>query len=174
MKLNIVVGDIMTKTIKRIDVNDAVEKAAQIMRDENIGSVVVMGEKNVKGIITTTDIVRKYVASKNGDRASDIMSTEIITISPSETIEEAARKMVKYNIEKLLVFDKDHLVGIVTNNDIIKVEPAIVEILLEKMKMGKTVQEDDEVTECEGCGNYSDDIKEVSGQYMCEECRMEA
>jgi predicted transcriptional regulator len=174
MKLSILVGDVMTKNVKHVDINDTVEKAAQIMRDEKIGSVIVMGEKNVKGIVTTSDIVYKHVAGKKGNYVRDVMSTDLVTTTPSATIEESARLMVKHNVEKILVFDKDKFVGIITNNDIIRVEPAIIEIMLEKMKMGAwRLRGDIPVTACESCGNYSDNIEEVNGAYLCQECRME-
>lgn len=174
MNLNVLVGEVMTKEVKRIDMNDTVEKAAKMMRDEKIGSVVVMGDKHVKGIVTTTDIVYKYVANKQGVRVSDVMSANLVKIAPSQTIEEAARMMVKNSVEKLLVFDGDHLLGIITNNDIIRVEPAIVEILLEKMKMGAPrMRGDIPVAGCESCGNYSDSIEEVDGVYLCQDCRLE-
>ncbi|MBI3190863.1 CBS domain-containing protein [archaeon] len=172
MKLNVLVGDVMTHSVKTVDINDTVDTAAQLMRDERIGSVVVLGDKNVKGVVTTTDIVYKHIAGKKGHRVSDIMSTELVKITPSETIEEAARKMVKHSVEKLLVFDKDKLVGIITNNDIIKVEPAIVEILLEKFKIGVPFPNTDHnVAECESCGNYSDNVEDVNGTYLCSDCR---
>ncbi|MBI4154357.1 CBS domain-containing protein [Candidatus Woesearchaeota archaeon] len=174
MKMNVLVGEAMTKVIKKVDINDPIEKAAQIMRDERIGSAVVTGEKNVKGIVTTMDIVYKHVAGKKGQRVSDIMSTELVTISPGETIEEAARKMVKHNIEKLLVFDKGSLVGIITNNDIIRIQPAMIETLIERLKMsGPRMAEEGEVgiTACESCGNYSDNTEEVGGAYLCQDCR---
>lgn len=174
MKLNVLVGEAMTKDIKRVDASDSIEKAARMMRDEKIGSVVVMGEKRVEGIVTTTDIVYKHVAGKKGATVSDIMSAEIVKVSPSDTIEEAARTMVKHGIEKLLVFDDEKLVGIITNNDVLRIEPAIVEILLEKMKMGAQKPERDmPVAECESCGNFSDSIEEVGGVYLCQDCRME-
>lgn len=171
MKFTVLVGDVMTKNIKKIDINDTIEKAAQIMRDEKVGSVVVAGEKNIKGIVTTTDIVCKHVASKKGPQVKDIMSTNLISISPSATIEEAARLMVRNSVEKVLVFDRDSLVGIITNNDIIKVEPAIVEILLERMRMaGPRPPSDVAVSACEECGAYSDSIEEVNGVYLCAGC----
>jgi CBS domain-containing protein len=174
MKLNVLVGEVMTRSIKHVDMNDHVEKAAKIMKDEKIGSVVVMGDRHVKGIVTTTDIVYKYVAGKMGNSVADVMSSELIKIAPSATIEEAARTMVKNSVEKLLVFDSDKLVGIITNNDIIRVEPAIVEIMLERMKMGAAPGRGDiPVTECESCGNYADNIEEVDGVYLCADCRLE-
>ncbi len=172
MKLNVLVGDVMTHQLKHVDVNDTIEKAAQIMRDEKIGSVVVMGEKQIKGLVTTSDIVYRYVAGKHGHTVSDIMTKDLITIAPSSTIENAAHNMVKHCVEKLLVFDKGSLVGIITTNDIVRVEPMLVEILLERFKIGSRKPPSDmEVNECESCGNYSDSIEEVDGVYLCQECR---
>ena len=84
MKFSVSVGEIMTSAVQTIDMNDTVEKAAKIMKENNIGSVVVMGEKNVKGIITSSDIVNKYVAERKGDLVKDIMSSEIVKISPGK------------------------------------------------------------------------------------------
>jgi len=135
MKFKVLVGEVMQTDVKKLDMAEPIEKAAKIMRDEGIGSVVVTGEKNIKGIVTTTDIVYKYVAAKNGKTLADIMTKNPVTITPDKTIEEAARLMVEKKIEKLLVFDKNMLVGIITNNDILKVEPALFEILLEQIKI---------------------------------------
>lgn len=173
MKLNVLVGEIMTKDIKKVSLDDPISKAAQIMRENSIGSVVVMGEKQVKGIVTTTDIVYKHVAKNMGNSVKDIMSSDIVTVPPSATIENAARLMVKNGVEKLLVFDKGNLVGIITNNDILKVEPAIVDILIENMKMGDKKRQTTSIpiNECESCGNLTDDIEEDNGRYLCQECR---
>ena len=162
MRFSALVGEVMKKEIKKIDMNEPIEKAAQIMRNERIGSVVVTGERSIKGIITTSDIVYKYVASKIGHTVKDIMSTDLVTIEPSRTIEEAANLMVKNNIEKILVFDGGRIVGIITNNDILRVEPALYEILLERM--GMTAAE-----RCESCG--SDAAVCVNGRFLCRVCR---
>ena len=61
----------------------------------------------------------------------------LVRVSPDKTIEEAARIMVEKGIEKLLVFEMDRLAGIITNNDILRIEPALVEIMLERLKFGK-------------------------------------
>ncbi|MCX6815362.1 MAG: CBS domain-containing protein [Candidatus Aenigmarchaeota archaeon] len=174
MKLNILVGDVMTKSVKKVDLHDSIEKAAKIMHDDQIGSIVVTSDTQVKGIITATDIVYKHIVNHAGPAVVDIMSENPVKIAPSATIEEAARLMTKNSIEKLLVFDRDQLVGVITNNDILKVEPALVEILLEKTKMG-FVTRDAEIAigECESCGNFTDDIEDVAGAYLCKDCRME-
>jgi len=168
MRLNATVEEVMKKDVKTVNLEDSVEKAAEIMRDNKIGSVLVMGDKNVKGILTGMDIVYKYVAEKRGGKCKDIMSEELVTISPNKNIEDAARLMTAKNIEKLPVLKFGKIVGIITNNDILRVEPALFEILLEKLKMGATVKEDiSQFGQCQECGNYTDNIS--SG--LCEECR---
>lgn len=173
MKLNVLVRDIMTKEIKSVDLEDTVEHAATVMKENNIGSVLVMGEKNMKGILTTQDIVYKHVAAGEGEKVKDIMTRDPVTVAPSQTIEEASRLMVKHNIEKLPVYDAGRLVGIVTQHDVMKVEPALLEILLERAKMGgpKLRGVELDMLECEVCGNYSDDVAEVNGVYTCAECK---
>jgi len=176
MKFTVRVGEIMRTEVKKLDMTEPIDEAAKIMKDENIGSVVVIGEKNIKGIVTMTDIVYKYVAQGKGKTIGDIMTKNPITISPNMTIEEAAKLMVKKDIEKLLVFDKNRLVGIVTNNDILGVEPALFEILLEQLRIsGKEVREtpteSDDFVQCESCGTYSGSVKETDGKFTCEECK---
>lgn len=173
MKLNVTVGEVMKRVVKTINMNDSITKAAKIMKNQRIGSVVVMGEKNIKGIITTRDIVYKHVALGKGKKASDIMSKELITVSPGTRIEDAARLMVKKGIEKLLVVDRGNMEGIITSTDILTIEPALFEILLERMKIGSgPIRENQiEFLQCDRCNNYSDEVEEVNGVYMCKECR---
>ena len=172
MRLNVLVGEVMTKNVMAVALDDPIDKAARIMRDNGIGSVVVIGEKNVKGIVTTTDIVYRHVAEGKGRVVSDIMTRNIVSIEPTKTIEDAARLMVEKAVEKLLVFDMGKLVGVITNNDIIRIEPTLYEILLERMKMGGRQQRGAmEFAQCEVCGNYTDDVEESDGMCACSSCR---
>jgi len=170
MKYEVLVREIMSRKINRVDGDDPIDKAAQVMRETKSGYVVI-GEAKIKGIVTTSDIVYKHVAEHSGAKVSDIMSTNPITITADKTIEEAARLMAKHNVEKLLVFELDKLVGVIGSNDILKIEPALIEVLLERLKMGQTVPEDrPESGECEICSNFSDDLRERRGVWICAEC----
>ncbi len=170
MRFNVLVKEIMKKDLKTVKSGDRIKKAAEIMRKNKIGSVLVNG-KDI-AIVTATDIVYKHVATGKGKTVKDIMTKDVVRISPNKTIEHAARLMTEKNIEKLPVFEKDKLVGIVTATDILRIEPALFETLLERLmiseKGGK--EEQAEFFECESCGNYSDDVKEVNGVYICSEC----
>ena len=172
MKYKVLVKEIMRNDVKKVDLDETVENAAKIMKKFNISSVVVMGEKNIKGIVTESDIVYKYVAEKKGEKVSDIMTKDLVTIDPGKSIEDAAELMAGKGIKKLLVFDKERLVGVVSQSDILRVEPALFDILLEQLKMkGPGVRgPPSAMVQCENCGNYVDDVTEIDGVWMCSEC----
>lgn len=142
MKLRASVREVMKKEVIKVDTDDAVTEAAKKMKKHGVGSVMVMNGSNYAGIITTTDIVYKHVAEQRGDKCGDIMTEELVVIGPEATIEDAARKMTKYRVEKLPVLENAKLVGIITNNDILKVEPELFEILIERLKMEGDEDED--------------------------------
>lgn len=173
MRYSALVKEVMNRSVKTISPGDSIKKAAEMLKKNKIGSVVVVGKKGVAGILTPSDIVYKHVASRKGKKVSDIMTKNPVTISPNKTLEEAARLLTQKGIEKLLVFKNKKLIGIITNNDILRVEPALFEIMLEKMKIGSLDRKEEPVLfdQCESCGNYSDNLKKVSGSWLCEECR---
>lgn len=175
MKYKVLVREVMRKNVRYVAPDDRLEKAANIMKNEGIGSVLVMDKDKLVGILTTSDIVYKHVAGKKGKFVKDIMTKDVITISPNATIEDAAMLLSKNKIEKLPVFDKGKLVGIITATDILKIEPALFEILIERMKIGKRekIKKEIDYGQCERCGNYSSDLEEVDGELLCEECRDE-
>jgi signal-transduction protein with cAMP-binding, CBS, and nucleotidyltransferase domain len=170
MRFNVLVKEIMNKDVKKVSPDATVKEAATIMKNESIGSVIV--DSDPMGIVTATDIVYNYVSDKKGETVKDVMTNNVIRISPNKTIEHAAKLMTERNIEKLPVFENDKLIGIITATDILSVEPALFETLLERIKMtGSPIREDNlDFAECESCGNYSDDVKEVEGVYMCKDC----
>ena len=170
---NILVRDVMQRKVKYVPLTASVKRAAEIMKKYNIGSVIVMGKNNKPaGIVTKTDIVFKYVAGKKR-KLREVMSKKLITISPNKTIDEAAELMAKHHIEKLPVVERGKLVGIISASDILRVEPGYHTILKEELKMKGVplLKEESAVGFCESCGNYSEDLREVNGMWLCEECR---
>lgn len=174
MKYQATVKDIMNPEVKVVDIEDPVSKAAMMMRQFRIGSVVVMGGKHIKGIVTAEDIVYKYVAEKRGEKISDIMTHDPLTIEPGKKVEEAARVMTEKKIKKLPVVEGGRLVGIITATDIVKVEPALHDILLEQLKITSPGSSESPrgstMAQCEVCGNYSDEVEETDGVWTCNEC----
>jgi CBS domain-containing protein len=176
MKLNILVKEVMRKNLVIIKDNDSVKKAAMLMKNTDIGSVLVIDKKkNVIGIVTKSDIVYKFVAEGRSSVKS-IMTRKIITVKPEDSIEKAAETMTKNHIEKLLVSRKNMIIGIISATDILKTEPGMHTILFEMLKSKGSFSrggQDSFFGVCESCGNYSDELKESGGIWICPECENE-
>ena len=97
--------------------------ALQIMADNNIGSVIVMDNENYLGIMTERDYSRKVILNNKNSvntLVSEIMSTDLPHVSPTNTVDECMEMMSDKNIRYLPVFDKNEMVGIVSMSDLVK------------------------------------------------------
>ena len=96
--------------------------ALKIMEEKNIGSVVVMQNEEYLGIMTERDYSRKVIL-KNKDSAhtkvSEIMSTGLPSVAPSDTIERCMQLSEK-NIRYMPVFENNKLTGIISMSDVVK------------------------------------------------------
>jgi len=166
------VEEIMNKNPVFVEPDTPVQEIVRIMKEKKIGCVIVKNKKP-QGIVTTRDIVFKHLGEGKGQTAKDIMTTDLVTVSPNKTIEDAAALMVAKHIERLPVMHYGKLVGIISTTDILRAEPELYKNVLEGLKMGKGgfVGRGVDFGQCESCGNYSDDLEEVNGQWLCEECR---
>lgn len=98
-------------------------EALQIMAEKNIGSLVVMQGNNYLGIVTERDYSRKVILKgKNSaeTKVSDIMSTDLPSIGPSDKIEHCMELMTTKNIRYMPVFDNNKLTGIISMSDVVK------------------------------------------------------
>lgn len=176
---DLTVSDVMSKNPITASYSSTIIDIARIMRDHNIGSVIILDDYGKPvGIVTERDIVVKVLASgldvNNG--VSKVMSKPLITVNPSTRIVDAAKIMVKRNIRRLIVMDGDKMVGIVTEKDILKVAPEIIDILLEAMKVNVGVEygysSGGSLTGyCDCCGEWSDELIDFNSEYLCPECR---
>lgn len=125
------VKEAMNKQVKTISPSSSVREAAQIMNKYRIGSLIVIaGSGQIVGIATERDVLVDVVAEgKSSDdvKVEDIMTKDVITISPDKTLEEAADVMNDNKIKKLPVIDNGTLVGIITATDLITYEEKLVE-----------------------------------------------
>lgn len=125
------VKEIMTTDVKTIRPEDNVKRLAEMMVKNKIGSLVVVeGSGEVVGIATERDIIEDIILlgkSPEEVKVRDVMTTDIITVNPGDSLEEAAEVMVNHKIKKLPVIDKGRLVGIVTATDLIAYENRLVE-----------------------------------------------
>jgi len=99
------------------DPDITLKKAAKIMSDKDIGSLVLVKRKNVVGILTERDIIKNV--SKINKKVSTVMTKDLVFTNVNEKIENAARIMANNKIKRILVMEKEKLVGIVTATDLV-------------------------------------------------------
>ncbi|MBI5181415.1 MAG: CBS domain-containing protein [Nitrospirae bacterium] len=115
------VRKIMTKGIEKVDANMSVKDVARIMKAKKIGSILVEKDKELVGIITETDIVRRLVADgKNpeGMQVKAIMSSPILTVDIEKSIIDANDLMDKNHVRHLAVTEEGRVIGLVSCRDI--------------------------------------------------------
>jgi signal-transduction protein with cAMP-binding, CBS, and nucleotidyltransferase domain len=185
LRTRMLVKDAMSSPVVTTDEEAPSNKVARLMDENKVGAVVVTNKEGKPlGIITEKDLVIR-VLSKNITpstvKAKDIMTSPLVTIEPEATISEAARKMSSMNIRRLGVLYKGNLAGLVSSKDILSVMPELIEIIQERNRIESAdrPEETEEVEEtpisgyCDHCGVYSDNLKDVNGQNLCEDCRAE-
>lgn len=117
--------DVMTKEVASLNVDDTVEKAAQMMKENNVGSIPVCRDGKIAGIITDRDITLRSVAEgKNVSsiKVSSVMSSNPVTGDPNMDVHQAAKLMAENQIRRLPIVDNNNLVGILSLGDL-AVEP---------------------------------------------------
>ena len=98
-------------------------QALQIMADQNIGSVVVMNGEEYLGIMTERDYSRKVILKDKHSTStivSEIMSTGMPSVKPTDTVDHCMQIMTEKNIRYMPVFDNNKLTGIISMSDIVK------------------------------------------------------
>jgi CBS domain-containing protein len=178
------VKDVMTSPVVTINEEGIVHDAAKLMDKDDLGCIVVTDQKGKPvGIITERDLITRVLAKNllaSKIKAKKVMTSPLLTIDPDEPLIEAARKMSRLNVRRLGVIYKGGLVGLVSSKDILAVTPELLETIQERAKIEKEPVPEEEVPEpqpltgyCDHCGQWSDDMKEVDGQLLCEECQVE-
>ncbi|MEM2917352.1 MAG: CBS domain-containing protein [Candidatus Bathyarchaeia archaeon] len=176
------VKDVMSSPVITVDENKTVNEVAKLMDEHGLGCIIVTGKEGKPlGIITEKDLVSRVLAKNilpSRLTAKEVMTTPLITIDPSETLSDAARRMSRLNIRRLGVIYKGELVGIISSKDILAVTPELLETIQEKARIehGSRAEESESTSlagYCEHCGRWSDTLEEVEGQFLCEECRIE-
>ena len=124
------IKDIMVTEVISVSPETTVVEAAKKMKEEGIGSLIIVKDEKLYGLVTDRDILTKVVAEGKDIHkvtVKDIMAKEVIYVRPDLDVEEAAKIMMDNGIKKLPVIDNDTLIGIVTATDIIAAHPKIMD-----------------------------------------------
>lgn len=97
--------------------------ALKLMADKQIGAVIVMDGERVAGIFSERDFARKvglFEKSPHSVRVGEVMTTDLITVSPDSTVNDCMALMTDKRIRHLPVIEEGRLVGVVSIGDVVK------------------------------------------------------
>jgi CBS domain-containing protein len=114
------IAEVMTQGVVTAESGDSLQHVGELMRDRNVGSVVICEAGGPVGVITDRDLALAVVADRieAGSSAGDHASRPIVTGEVEMDLEEAVAIMIQHGIRRLPVTDGEGLVGIVTIDDL--------------------------------------------------------
>lgn len=98
-------------------------EALQLMSDKGVGALLVLDNKRLVGIVTERDYARKVVLMARSSQTatvSEIMSSEILTVNPDQTIDECMELLTEKRVRHLPVMDEGRLIGVISIGDVVK------------------------------------------------------
>ena len=97
--------------------------AIKLMADKSVGSLVVMDDTQLRGIVTERDYARKVIIkgrSSESTSVSEIMSTDVLTTSSSQTVNQCMELMTERRIRHLPVVEDDRVIGMISIGDLVQ------------------------------------------------------
>lgn len=125
------VKDAMSENILFLDKETTIADAVKKMIEKGTFAIIVLDGNVPAGIVSERDFTVKVIGKNldpNRGRIGEIMSSPLITISPDDTLENAAKMMVNRKIRKLPVTDGVKIVGIITEDDVIRIAPDLISL----------------------------------------------
>lgn len=104
------VTDVMTPDVIGLPASASVAEAAELMRDNNIGDVLVLDDGRVKGMITDRDLTIRVLAEHRepaNTTVADVCSTDVVSVSPDAPVTEAVSLMRDRAVRRLPVISSD-------------------------------------------------------------------
>lgn len=116
------IRDLMTDNPRTIDAEKPVAYAAKMMRDEDVGLAPIVQGDRLVGTLTDRDIAIRVVAEGRDPESTtvrEVASTDLVTIDPERSLDEALRLMAQHQVRRLPVVEEDgRLVGVLAQADV--------------------------------------------------------
>ena len=118
-----IIRDVMSQCPRALNRDATVLEAAEVMRREDIGDVLVMADDDrvLVGILTDRDIVVRALAEGRDPaktRIGDVCSQQVVTVGPEDSVGHAVRVMREKAVRRIPVVDGSQVVGMLTLGDI--------------------------------------------------------
>src|SRR5215204_1060253 len=130
------VRDVMTPSVRTVSPSQSLAEAAEVMKGEDVGSVPVVEEGRLAGIVTDRDIVTRAVAERRDPqtvKVDEVASRELVTVEPEQDLDEALALMARHQVRRLPVVEAGRLVGMLAQAD--------VALEAKEKQVGETVEE---------------------------------
>lgn len=121
-----VISDIIDRKgnmVLSVDQNDSVFDAISLMAEVNVGAVLVKTGSSISGIFTERDYLQKIALNSRSSKdtpVSQVMSSPVISASPSDSVQQCMETMTSCRCRHLPVVDGEELLGIVSIGDLVK------------------------------------------------------
>src|SRR3954470_1894715 len=118
------IRDVLKGDPVTVEASATVQDAAKLMDEKDIGNVLVVENGEVQGIVTDRDIVVRVISKGDGPDASvrEACTTDLETLEPDASIEDAIQKMEQGNVRRLPVVEDGKPVGVVSLGDLAQVK----------------------------------------------------
>ena len=116
------ISQVMTPDPWTVQETAPIQEAARIMRDADIGDVIVVrADESVCGIVTDRDLVVRAMADgadPNSTTVADVCRHQVVSVSSGDPVDQAVQLMREHDIRRLPVLDDSRLVGILSLGDL--------------------------------------------------------
>ncbi len=115
--------DAKGRHIISISPDASVLEAIKIMADKNVGSLVVMEDDKLVGIVTERDYARKVIVkgrSSESTHVAEIMTTNVVTTSSAETVDRCMALMTEMRIRHLPVLEDNRVIAMISIGDLVQ------------------------------------------------------
>ncbi|MCP3741918.1 CBS domain-containing protein [Rossellomorea sp. BNER] len=112
------VRDIMSTNVEACSGQDSLQAVASKMNSMNVGSVPVVENGQVVGMVTDRDLVTRGLTQNAQGNISQVMSNNVVSVSPDATSEEASALMSQHQVRRLPVVENGQLVGMLSLGDL--------------------------------------------------------
>ena len=130
------VRDVMTPGVRTVSPSQSLAEAAAVMKGEDVGSVPVVEDDRLAGIVTDRDIVIRAVAERRDPqtvKVDEVASRQLVTVEPEQDLDEALALMARHQVRRLPVVEAGRLVGMLAQAD--------VGLEAKEKKVGETIEE---------------------------------
>ena len=188
MNTEVTVREIMDREYLGVNESDELVETVELLLEEDKEAAVVLHGSQHVGVLTERDVLKLLVEGPDPREATvdDAMTDHVPTVSPEETVSDAANRLSTEPARRLVVTDGTEPIGIVTEEDLLAgrnypaetSQPTEEDELLSapvetegSVGTGTATEGFEDQGICEVCGTLSRDLASFNGQLLCAECR---